>query len=46
MTKIAAAFLLRQERCSITEIAQAMGWSIYRARYLLSRGRASRWPWK
>lgn len=45
MTKIAAAFLLRDERCSITEIAQAMGWTEDRTRYLLGHARAFlRWP--
>lgn len=43
MSKIAAARLLANAHCNAEEIALALGWSIYRARYLLKHGC---YPWR
>lgn len=44
MSKITAAHLLHQERCSVAEIAAALHWTVYRVRYVLRHGTPERWP--
>lgn len=43
MSKIAQARALAAARCNAAEVAAALGWTLYRARYVLRHGC---WPWR